>query len=82
MKSYVNIVEGNALRMDWQEVLPPSQCNYIMGNPPFVGQSLRSKEQSDDMTMILVKAILSINRIMYYAGIRRRYFILIRLCLD
>lgn len=55
LKSYVNIVEGNALRMDWQEVLPPSQCNYIMGNPPFVGQSLRSKEQSDDMTMIFGK---------------------------
>lgn len=55
LKSYVNIVEGNALRMDWQEVLPPSQCNYVMGNPPFVGQSLRSKEQSDDMTMIFGK---------------------------
>ena len=55
LKSYVNIVEGNALRMEWQEVLPPSQCNYIMGNPPFVGQSLRSKEQSDDMTMIFGK---------------------------
>ena len=55
LKSYVNIVEGNALRMDWQEVLPPSECNYIMGNPPFVGQSLRSKEQSDDMTMIFGK---------------------------
>ena len=54
LKSYVNIVEGNALRMDWQEVLPPSQCNYIMGNPPFVGARLMKagSEQKEDVARI------------------------------
>lgn len=54
LKSYVNIVEGNALRMDWQEVLPPSQCNYIMGNPPFVGYTYQTKEQKEDIQNIFV----------------------------
>lgn len=54
LKSYVNIVEGNALRKDWQEVLPPSQCNYIMGNPPFVGARLMKagSEQKEDVVKI------------------------------
>ncbi len=49
LKSYANIVEGNALRIDWESVVPKDKLNYIMGNPPFVGQQLRSKEQSVDM---------------------------------
>ena len=54
LKSYVNIVEGNALRMDWQEVLPSSECNYIMGNPPFVGARLMKagSEQKEDVAKI------------------------------
>lgn len=72
LKSYVNIVEGNALRMDWQEVLPPSQCNYVMGNPPFVGYSLQSKEQKADMLDIYVdekgKSYKTAGKIDYVAG--------------
>ena len=49
LKSYANIVEGNALRMDWNSVITKDKLNYIMGNPPFVGQAMRSKEQTDDM---------------------------------
>ena len=45
------IVEGNALRMDWEEVVPKSQLNYIMGNPPFIGHQNRSKQQIEDMTL-------------------------------
>jgi len=52
LKTYTNIVEGNALRLDWNEVVPKENLNYIMGNPPFVGQSVRSKEQSTDMSRI------------------------------
>lgn len=72
LKSYVNIVEGNALRMDWQKVLPPSECNYIMGNPPFVGYSLQSKEQKADMLDIYVdekgKSYKTAGKIDYVAG--------------
>ena len=49
LKTYTNIHEGNALRMDWNDVIPASELNYIMGNPPFVGLSLRTKEQQSDM---------------------------------
>ena len=37
LKSYTNIKEGNALRIDWNEVVSASKLNYIIGNPPFVG---------------------------------------------
>ncbi|MBR3391946.1 MAG: class I SAM-dependent DNA methyltransferase [Firmicutes bacterium] len=46
------IVEGNALRMDWEEVVPKSQLNYIMGNPPFVGARLMSSAQKADVNNI------------------------------
>lgn len=54
LKSYANIVEGNALRLDWESVVPKHKLNYIMGNPPFVGYSLQSKEQKEDMLSIYV----------------------------
>ena len=44
-----NIHEGNALRMDWREILSPSDDVYIMGNPPFVGCKLQSTEQKKDI---------------------------------
>lgn len=40
LKTYTNIHEGNALRMDWAAVISPTELNYIMGNPPFVGARL------------------------------------------
>ena len=54
LKSYANIVEGNALRLDWESVVPKQELNYIMGNPPFVGYSLQSKEQKEDILSIYV----------------------------
>lgn len=52
LKSYANIVEENALRMDWESVVPKSELDYIMGNPPFVGARLMSAEQKDDVVTI------------------------------
>ena len=54
LKAYHNIHEGNALRTDWSEVITPEKLDYIMGNPPFVGYSLQSKEQKEDMLSIYV----------------------------
>ena len=54
LKSYANITEGNALRIDWESVVPKDKLSYIMGNPPFVGYSLQSKSQKDDMLSIYV----------------------------
>lgn len=52
LKSYANIVEGNALRVDWEDVVPKEKLNYIMGNPPFVGARLMDSSQKDDVNLI------------------------------
>lgn len=49
LKSYANIVEGNALRMDWNDVVAKDELDYIMGNPPFVGARYQSNEQKEDV---------------------------------
>ena len=54
LKSYANIHEGNSLRIAWEEVCPKDELNYIIGNPPFVGYSLQSKEQKADLLNIFV----------------------------
>jgi type I restriction-modification system DNA methylase subunit len=54
LKSYANITEGNALRLDWESVVPKQELNYIMGNPPFVGYSLQSKGQKEDILSVYV----------------------------
>lgn len=53
LKSNSNIHEGNALRMDWNDVLPAEKCSYVCGNPPFVGHQWRTKEQQEDMSLVL-----------------------------
>ena len=52
LKSYTNITEGNALRIDWERVVPKDHLNYIMGNPPFVGYSLQTEEQKNDLEKV------------------------------
>ena len=52
LKSYCNIKEGNALNMNWEEIIPKCELNYIMGNPPFVGQAMRTKKQAEDMQKV------------------------------
>ncbi len=53
LKAYHNIKEGNALRMDWGDVIEPAKLDYIMGNPPFVGYAYQSKEQKEDLASIM-----------------------------
>lgn len=54
LKSYANIVEGNALRTDWENVVSKDKLIYIMGNPPFIGYSLQNEEQKKDILSIYV----------------------------
>lgn len=56
LKTYSNIVEANALRIDWEDVVPKDELDYIMGNPPFLGARLMSSEQKDDINYIFEKA--------------------------
>ena len=52
LKSYASIVEGNALRLDWESVVSKDKLNYIMGNPPFVGARWMSKDQKADLLSV------------------------------
>ena len=52
LKSYQNIIEGNALRVDWETVVPKNELNYIMGNPPFHGFTFMDKAQKQDMSVL------------------------------
>lgn len=54
LKTNAYIVEGNALRLDWNEIVPKDKLNYIMGNPPFIGYSMQNPEQKTDIRSIYV----------------------------
>ena len=68
LKSYSNIIEGNALTLDWNEVCPASQLSYIIGNPPFVGARLMTQEQKNDMLQVFGKNWKNVGNIDYVAG--------------
>ena len=55
LKTYTNITEGNALRIDWNTVVPVERLSYIIGNPPFVGFTFMSSEQKKDMELVFPK---------------------------
>ena len=52
LRNYANIHEANALRIDWNDVVPAHELNYIMGNPPFIGKSFQTEEQKADMKLV------------------------------
>lgn len=72
LKTNAFIHEGNALRMDWEIVVPKDKLSYIMGNPPFVGYSLQSKEQKSDILSVYVdekgKSYKSAGKVDYVGG--------------
>ena len=47
-----SIYEGNALRMDWNDIVKPYELNYIMGNPPFIGKKEQTSSQKEDLKTI------------------------------
>ncbi len=55
LKKSAKIVHGNALRIDWNDVLPKKNCSYILGNPPFVGAKFQESEQKDDVKHVFGK---------------------------
>lgn len=50
-----HIVVGNALRTDWRTVLPPEQCSFVLGNPPFVGKKEQTADQKTDMESLFAR---------------------------
>lgn len=47
-----NIVHGNALEINWEDIVSKYNLTYIVGNPPFVGHQYRNKEQVKDMQLV------------------------------
>ena len=67
LKSYANIIEGNALTIDWNTVVKKDELTYIIGNPPFVGASKCNATQKTEIVNLFGKIKLS-NSIDYVAG--------------
>ncbi len=52
LRAKPTIVVANALRTDWRTVLPPEECSFVLGNPPFVGKKEQNADQKADMELI------------------------------
>lgn len=53
LKDSAHILHGDALEADWAALLPPEKCSFIMGNPPFIGQSYQSPLQREQMARVI-----------------------------
>jgi hypothetical protein len=54
LKCTPHITCGNALQIDWNDVLPAQRCSFLLGNPPFVGAMVMSDAQRADMAQVFV----------------------------
>lgn len=68
LKTNAYIVEGNALRMNWEDIVPKNKLSYIMGNPPFVGKKEQSTEQKRDLIELYGKNVSGVGNIDYVTG--------------
>ena len=68
LKSNANIHEANALRIDWETVVPKDRLNYIIGNPPFVGARIMSGEQKNDIIDVFGKKWKNVGNLDYVCG--------------
>lgn len=65
LKSYNNIVHGNALRLDWNKVIPNDGETYLVGNPPFLGSSNQDKQQKIDMSYVFSETFKNYKKLDY-----------------
>ncbi len=72
LKTYTNITEGNALRIDWSSIVPVDRLSYIIGNPPFIGYAYQNNEQKSDILSVFLdgngKTFKTAGKIDYVAG--------------
>ena len=68
LKTNAHIVEGNALRLDWERIVPKTQLSYIMGNPPFIGKKEQSREQKSDLMELLSSDTKGAGNLDYVSG--------------
>ncbi len=78
LKTNANIIEGNALRLDWEEIVPKQKLNYIMGNPPFVGKKEQNKVQKNDLVSVFASSAKGIGNLDYVTGWYKKASLLIQ----
>jgi hypothetical protein len=67
LTDYGQIIHGNALTMEWADLIPQAQCSYILGNPPFVGGKLMNDQQREEVRALFGKVKL-VNSIDYVSA--------------
>ncbi|GBU21910.1 hypothetical protein R80B4_01812 [Fibrobacteres bacterium R8-0-B4] len=72
------IVHGNALRIEWEDIVPKKELNYILGNPPFAGARIMSLEQKDDMKHIFGSKFKGIGNLDYVTAWYKKAAVYIR----
>lgn len=55
LKDSAHILNGDALEADWNALLPATKCDYVLGNPPFGGQSYQTPDQREQMARVLAR---------------------------
>lgn len=55
LKTNANIIEGNALQLEWNKIIQKDKLSFLLGNPPFVGMKYQSTEQKKDMAHVFGK---------------------------
>ena len=68
LKTNAYIIEGNALRLDWESIVPKNRLSYIMGNPPFVGKKEQSEKQKEELIGLYGKKISGVGNMDYVTG--------------
>ncbi len=68
LKEYNNIHEGNALHLNWNDIISSHNLNYIIGNPPFIGANNQTPENRNDMRIVFGKKFKQIGLLDYVTG--------------
>lgn len=61
LRDYEGIVNANALRIDWNDVVPADEVDYILGNPPFIGNARLEDSQKEDRANVFGRSAGSLD---------------------
>lgn len=68
LKTNASIHEGNALKIDWESIVPKAEVDYIIGNPPFVGKKEQTINQKNDLVSVFADKAKGIGNLDYVSG--------------
>jgi len=68
LKKSATIVQGNALTLDWTNIIQDSKFDYIFGNPPFIGSKLQTQSQRNELAMVFGKEVKHSKIMDYVSG--------------